>query len=227
MRVKVSNATKREFKKNKEYYKSQGIKSSIGLQKYKNELRKIKRVQNKNEREAIKEAYNLESEKFEAIGYSSHDFLDFLKKIQKYNEKIEKSKKSGYISATTPTLNFPINQATGKINLKRLSRVLEYTQRSIRDIGISQRRTLFNNIKEVYGADIEQYARSRWNKIPLGYIFEKLKEYELIDFLVLYDIKEFDENARDFYWKPLYNKLNELVYAIDDIADEWEGGKLW
>ena len=87
MRIKVSNATKREFKQNKDYYKKQGIKSSIGLQKYKNVLRKIKRAQNVTERNAVKEAYNLEAEKFEAIGYSSQDFLEFLKKSKNITKK--------------------------------------------------------------------------------------------------------------------------------------------
>ena len=215
MRIKVRQSTKREFKENKEYYREQGIKSSIGLQKYKNELTKIKREQRANERAAIREAFARDAEKLETIGYTEEDFIEYYNQIVKYNQKIEKSKKSKYISPTTALFNFPIDRRTGKISLSRLSNVIQkINSRSMRDIARVQRRTFFNNIRQVYGPEVEQYARNELSNVPYGHIVDVFRSYDVIDYLVIYDIEAFDDEAQDYYWKPLENRLGDVYDAI-------------
>lgn len=224
MRVKVSKATKREFKQNKEYYQEQGIRSSIALQRQKNLLTTIKRKQRATERSAIKAAYERDADYLQELGYTVKDFIELYNYIQNFNERIEKSKKTKYISPTTATFNFPINKIFKKIELKRLSKVInKIKSTNIRKIARVQRQIFYNNIGKVYGPEVEQYARQMLGSVPYGRIVEVFLEYDIIDYLVMYDITAFDDDAMDFHWTPLKDKLGDVYDAILDCV----GGDLY
>lgn len=217
-RVKVSKTTKEEFKKNKEIYRSQGIKSSIGLQKHKNQkVRKVKAARSAM-RESIREAFK-SNEKYSILGYDAEDFIEIYNQIEKYNEKIERSKKTGYISSATGTLKFPLDQS-GNISLWRLNFITQKLKISIREIRRRQVTTFYNNIKELYGEKMMEYAKSKLNRFNYGRVEDKLRDHDLLDWLVLYDIEEFNDDAREEYWRSMMEHYNTLLNQIDYIADD-------
>ena len=114
--VYVSAKTRDEFRKNKEKFKSEGIKSSYSLQKQKNIATKMLKMERETRRNAIREAYKKDEVKFKEIGYSLQFFMEKYNKIEEYNQKIKLAIKQGKILSNTPILSFPINWKTGKIN---------------------------------------------------------------------------------------------------------------
>lgn len=221
--VVVTSATKREFYQNIDYYKNQGIKSAQRLQEQKNIQSRIKRSQSLTRREAIREAYKKDIEKYNVLGYTLETFVKLDKKIQKWNERVEEAIKKGKI-VRTGKISFPID-SKGHINLKKLSREILNLKKTIRDIAKSQKNYVYNNFYEVYyHTDAFKFFQKMYNKIPFIYMRDLLDKVDM-DIFYRYDIRDFDDEARDkiwFGWREHEHTFHNLIVSMADYVNDYD-----
>lgn len=214
--IYVSAKTRNEFKRNKEQFKAEGIKSSYSLQKQKNIATKMLRMERETRRKAIAEAYKNEEVKFKEIGYNLKFFLEKYQQIEEYNQKIKLAIKQGKILSDTPLLSFPINWNTGKINLERLKKVMVKTKQTISDIRGFQYNTFYTNVREVFGSEIEEIAREALAHKTVNEIYEMFSNDIVLSPLVNYAIEYFNDDMKAEMWDPIASHVNYFLDMLED-----------
>lgn len=215
--VYVSAATKNEFKNNKQEFKEEGIKSAYSLQKQKNIATQARKISRAARRDVIKKAYELDKEKFSAIGYDVKFFLNQFQKIEEYNEKLRLAIKKGKILKDTPLLSFPISRDTGRINLRRLQKELKKLSNSISKIQKHQQFVFYHNVKEVYGKEIADIAQNALDGVPINDIYDTFSNDIHLSPLVNYDIEEFGENDRASLWGSIEKHQAHFLDLLEDL----------
>ena len=216
--IYISAATKKEFYKNKELFKSEGIKSPYSLQIEKDTSARIARAQAMTERKAIREAYRLEPKRFEEVNLSEKELQQINKSIRDYNKQIDKAIRQGKLVRDTPKMSFPINQKTGKINLDRLAKEVKKLNKSINSIVIIQRDKFYNNVYEVYGYTIYEYAKETLKDVSNGDIYDEFEYDDFLSVLVRYDIRDFDDEAIERFWKPLVRYQDHFIDIVKELG---------
>lgn len=210
--IRVTSVTKREFYTNVEFYKSQGIKSAQALQVQRKIASRIRKAERETQNAAIREAYNKEREKMETLGYSLQFFINVNKKIQKRATALQLAAEKGKILPVGKPV-FPITE--GKINLKRLDKVLKNMSRSVTSIKKQQKDTVLNNITEVFYGYVESYRFFKeLYKVIDDMSFYMLLEQTIGDKYYMYDIKDFTESERERFW---YNDRTR-IHAFDNLV---------
>lgn len=221
--VRVTSATKREFYSNISYYKDQGIRSAQRLQELKNIQSRIRQVEDKTRREAIKAAYEKERYKYEELGYSLRDFLDIDKYFQKRNKAIQKAVKKGKILESA-SYNIPLTQM-GTININRLNRLLTKAKRKINEIQKQQKNYIVHNLYMVFGDDeYYTYFNRLVNKVSNHQLVVLLDSVGL-DFFYRYNIEDFDDEAQDAFWygyRQRAHAFHSLVVRMADLTKDYE-----
>lgn len=215
--IYVSANTREEFKKNKEQYKAEGIKSSYSLQKQKNIATKALKIERETRRQGIRDAYNLEKDKFQNMGYNLDYFLKSFQKIEEYNQKINLAIKQGKILKDTPLLSFPISIETGKINLNRLKKSIKKTKISVKKIQQKQYNVFYNNVEEVYGIEIAKITREALREVPVEEIYNHFDNDINLSIIVNYDIDDFTDEAQKSYWEPLTKHQSHFLDMVEDL----------
>lgn len=216
--VYISAATKREFYKNKEMYKGEGIKSPYRLQIEKNTSARIARAQAMAERKAITEAYKLEPKRFDEVNLSERELHQINKSMREYNKKIDKAIKLRKIVRDTPKMSFPINIKTGKINLDRLAKVVKKLDIPIESIVIAQRSVFYNNVYEVYGYDMFAFAKETLKDVSTGDIYDEFEFDDFLSCVVRYDIRDFDDDGVERFWKPLSRYRDHFIEIVEELG---------
>lgn len=217
--VYVSAKTKQEFKKNKVQFKAEGIRSAYSLQKQKNILSKMEAIEKAERKQAVVEAYKLDEGKFKAQGYDIDVFLDAFEKIEKQNKKIKQAIKKGKLLKDSATLSFPISQDTGKINIKRLNRILEKTKLKISEIANEQRVVFFNNVKYLWGEGAVEEIKEILIDVDTTDIYSYFQNDDWFNLLVLYDVDNFSDDNQKIYWNPLRAGYNSFAEQCKDLAE--------
>lgn len=217
--VYVSAKTKLEFKKDKEQFKKEGIRSAYSLQKQKNILSKMEAIEKAERRQAVIEAYNLEAKKFKAQGYNIDKFLDAFEQIEKQNKKLKQAIKKGKLLKDTATLSFPISRDTGKINIKRLNKMLEKTKMKISEIANEQRVVFFNNVKYLWGDKAVEEIRELLVDVDTNDIYSYFANDDWFNLIVLYDVDNFTDDNKNIYWSPLKAGYNMFREHCEDLAE--------
>lgn len=215
--IYVSAKTREEFKQNKEQYKNEGIRSSYTLQKQKNIATKALKIERETKRQQIREAYNLEKDKFQKMGYNVDYFLKSFQQIEEYNQKINLAIKQGKILSDTPLLSFPISRDNGKINLKRLKKEIKKTKTSIKKIQNKQYNVFYNNVEEVYGAEIAEITREALRDVPVEEIYNHFDDDINLSIIVNYDIDDFSDDAQKSYWEPLAKHQGHFLDMVEEL----------
>lgn len=215
--VYVSAKTREEFKQNKEQYKNEGIRSSYSLQKQKNIATKALKIERETRRQAIRDAYNLERDKFQKMGYNVDYFLKSFQKIEEYNQKITLAIKQGKILSDTPLLSFPISRDNGKINLKRLKKEIKKTKTTIKKIQNKQYNVFYNNVEEVYGAEIAKITKDALSDVPVEKIYNHFDNDVYLSLIVNYDIDDFTDEAKQSYWEPLTKHQAHFLDMVEEL----------
>lgn len=215
--VYVSAKTREEFRKNKEQYKEEGIKSSYSLQKQKNIATKALKIERETRRQQIREAYNLEKNKFQQMGYDVDYFLKSFQKIEEYNQKINNAIKQGKILKDTPLLSFPIARDTGKISLKRLKKELKKLGTPVKKIQQKQYDVFYNNVNEVYGAEIAKITKEALSETPIEEIYNMFDNDVNLSIIVNYDIEDFNDDAQKSYWEPLSKHQAHFLDLVEEL----------
>lgn len=221
--VYISATTKREFFKNKDFYKSEGIKSPYSLQIEKDTSARIARAQAMTERKAIAEAYKLETKRFEEVNLTEKELQQINKAIRNYNREIDKAIKQGKITRDTPKMSFPINRKTGKINLDRLAKEVKKLGKPIKSIVDSQRNMFYNNVYEVYGQSIYELTKEMLKDVPNQLIYDEFEFDDFLSVIVRYDMRDFSDDAIERFWRPLERYQDHFI----DIVKELGGVTLW
>ena len=216
--VYVSATTKKEFKENKSTYQEEGIKSAYSLQVQKDLNARIARSQAQAERKAIKEAFNKEPERFQEVNLTLKTLLEINKELRKYNKEIEKGVKQGKVIRDTPTLSFPINQRTGRINLDRLARQVRQMNKKISDIGEGQRYIFLNNVKEVFGEFVYDFTKEALKDVSIQSIYNEFDAISVLSELVRYDVRDFDDDAKERFWAPIASHQDFFVDTVKEIG---------
>lgn len=216
--VYVSAKTKQEFKKNKESYKSEGIYSAYSLQKHKNILSKIEAIEKAERKKAVVDAYNLESRRFEAMGYSLSSFLEDFEKIEKQNKKIKLAIKTGKILKDSALLSFPISQDTGKINISRLNKMLDKTKLKVSDIADEQRTVIFNNIEWLWGEKARNDISEILKNVTTNDIYYFFRNDDWFNLIVMYDVDNFSVGNQYVYWDNLRPGYNIFKEECEELA---------
>lgn len=221
--VYVSAKTKQEFKKNKEQFKQEGIRSAYSLQKHKNIISKMEAIEKAERRQVVVEAYKLEERKFKAQGYSLESFLEDFETIEKQNKKIKQAIKKGKILKDSATLSFPISRDTGKINIKRLNKMLSKAKLKISEIATEQRTVIFNNIDYLWGQKAVDEIKEMLAHVDTTDIYSYFANDEWFNMLVRYDVDNFTTDNKKVYWDNLkagYNKFRELCEDLSKRSDK-------
>lgn len=217
--VYVSAKTKQEFKKEKEQYKLEGIKSAYSLQKQKNILSKMEAIEKSERRQAVVDAYKLEEKKFKARGYSLESFLKDFEQIEKQNKKIKQAIKKGKLLKDTAELSFPISRDTGKINIKRLNKIIEKTKLKISEIANEQRVIFFNNVKYLWGDKAVEEIKELLIDVDTNDIYNYFENDYWFNMLVLYDVDNFTDENKKIYWDNLKAGYNRFSEYCEDLAE--------
>lgn len=215
--IYVSAKTREEFKRNKEQYKSEGIKSSYSLQKQKNLSTKMLKIERETRRQEIREAYNLEKNKFQNMGYDVDYFLKSFQKIEEYNQKINLAIKQGKILSDTPLLSFPISRETGKINLNRLKKEIKKTKTPVKKIQQKQYNVFYHNVEEVYGNEIAALTKEALNEVPVEKIYNFFDNDINLSIIVNYDIDDFNDDGQRSYWEPLARHQSHFLDMVEEL----------
>lgn len=216
--VYVSAATKKEFKENKSTYKKEGVNSPYSLQVQKDLNARIARSQAQAERKAIKEAFNKEPERFEEVNLSLKTLLAINKELRKYNKEIEKGIKQGKVIRDTPTLSFPINKSTGRINLDRLAKQVRQLNKKISDIGEGQRYIFLNNVLEVFGEFVYDFTKEALKDVSIQNIYNEFDGISVLSELVRYDVRDFDDDAKERFWVPMASHQDFFVETVKELG---------
>lgn len=216
--IRVTSATKREFYGNRDYYKSQGVRSAQALQVQRNIASRIRKSQREIQNAAIREAYNKEKEKMETLGYSLQFFINVNKKIQKRATELQlAAEKKIILPVGKPT--FPITE--GKINLNRLNKTLKSMSRSVTSIKKEQKEMVLNNVSEVfYGySDSLRFFKVLYNSLKNQNELYKLIDDTIGDKYYRYDIRDWSDDERERFWfgdRSDSHQLDNLVVAMAD-----------
>lgn len=216
--VYISATTKKEFYKNKELFKSEGIKSPYRLQIEKDTTARIARAQAMTERKAIREAYKLEPKRFDEVNLTEKELQQINKAMREYNKQIDKAIKQGKIVRDTPKMSFPINIKTGKINLDRLAKEVKKLDKSIKSIVDAQRYMFYNNVYEVYGYSIYEFTKETLKDVPNQTIYDELEFDDFLSLLVRYDIRDFSDEGIERFWKPLERYQDHFVEIVQELG---------
>lgn len=216
--VYISASTKKEFYKNKDFYKSEGIKSAYSLQIEKDTSARIARAQALTERKAIKEAYNLEPKRFEEVNITEKELQQINKAIREYNKQIDKAIRQGKITRDTPKMSFPINQKTGKINLDRLAKEVKKLDKDIKSIVDAQRYMFYNNVYEVYGYSIYEFTQETLKDVSNRDIYDEFEFDDFLSILVRYDIRDFSDEGIERFWKPLSRYQEHFIDIVKELG---------
>lgn len=216
--VYISATTKKEFYQNKDFYKSEGIKSPYSLQIEKDTSARIARAQAQTERKAISEAYKLEPKRFEEVNLSEKELQQINKAMRDYNKQIEKAIRQGKLVRDTPKMSFPINKKTGKINLDRLAKEVKKLDKDIKSIVDAQRYMFYNNVYEVYGYSIYEFTQETLKDVSNREIYDEFEFDEYLSLLVRYDIRDFDDEAIERFWKPLSRYQDHFVDIVNELG---------
>ena len=221
--VRVTSATKREFYQNREFYKSQGIKSAQRLQEQKNIQSKIKRAETLTKRKAIKAAYELDKDKYVQLGYTLEQFIKIYNSFQKWNERIEDAIQKNKIMRTGK-LSFPID-SKGHINLKRLAFEIKNSKKTVAQIKKAQRDYIYNNFNEIYGSHQHFSLFTKlYRKTPAHTTIRIMDDLGMY-FFFRYDIRDFTDDARDHFWngeKEKSHQFDQLIVAMADDVNDYE-----
>ena len=216
--VTVTDATRREFRRNQSNLKKEGIKSAYSLQKLKNEQTKIKKSARKAVREAVRKAYKKDAEKLETMGYTVEDFIKFQNQFFEYNEKIQNLKEKGVVYPDTGVVTMPITYNTGKINLYRLQKILNKIKRfTPSKISMRQREVFMNNVELTFGDDVRREVEEALSESSNNKIYTTFIQYETFSFLVKYDAEAFDDESFDMYYASLRNNLSFFWELVEEV----------
>ena len=216
--VYISASTKKEFYKNKELFKSEGIKSPYSLQIEKDTSARIARAQAMTERKAIREAYKLEPKRFEEVNLTEKELQQINKAIRDYNKQIDKAIQQGKLVRDTPKMSFPINQKTGKINLDRLAKEVKKLDKTIKSIVDAQRYMFYNNVYEVYGYSIYEFTKETLKDVSNRAIYDEFEFDDFLSVLVRYDIRDFSDEAIERFWKPLERYQEHFIDIVKELG---------
>lgn len=216
--VYVSATTKKEFKKNKEQYKIDGIKSAYSLQKHKNILSKMEALEKADRRQDVIDAYNLEAKKFKAQGQTLESFLEDFETLERQNKKIKQAIKKGKILKDTATLSFPISKDTGKINIKRLNRMLKKAEAKISEIADEQRSVIFKNIDWLWGEKGKNDIKEILEDVDTNDIYSYFSDDDHFNFIVRYDVDNFTDDNQELWWSPMKAGYNTFKELCEDLA---------
>lgn len=228
--VYVSAKTKQEFKKDKEQFKKEGIKSAYSLQKKKNLIARNKRNMNaiidamekEDRRQEVIDAYKLEERKFKARGYTLESFLEDFETIESHNKKIKKAIKKKQLLKDTGLLSFPISKDTGKINIKRLNKILSKTKIKVTEIANNQREVFFTNVKYLYGEEKVNEIRKILENVKTVDIYKYFENDDKFNIIVIYDVDNFTDSNKVTFWDHLKNGYNEFLKDCKFLAKRGE-----
>lgn len=222
--VYVSAKTKQEFKKNKEQYKAEGIKSAYSLQKQKNIATKTLKLERDSRRAEIKEAYQKEEDIYKEMGIELKDLYKEFNRMEEYNQKIKRAIKQGKLLEDTPLLSFPINRITGKINRQRLQKELAKMKQTMSDIEKKQREKIFNNIKYIFGESVANDVKNKLNGVSTKEIFEQFDRDDDLCVIAIYDERNFEDDTElkdTVFDSRLEYKLDNLYQIVNNLTGSW------
>lgn len=233
--VYVSASTKKQFKKNIEQYRSEGIRSAYALQIQKDIDKRAKLRANagisRSELASLKEYYNASS-KFREIGYDFVSLKNFFKRIKKSAKAIEREVKKGNLPYNTPMPYLPVNNNV--INVDRLAKMLVSTKKPVSQ-RVEDAYTAFDhNIIALFSpADANELIRLA-HMVPAGRLYREFEDEANMNVLVIYDYETFDvddrpdvEARRDDIFRGIGSDTSfEYIYDIlveilRDLGKDW------
>lgn len=195
--VYVSAVTKKQFKKDADQYRSDGIRSPYALQIQKDIAKRAKLRANagisRAELASLKEYYNASS-KFREIGYDFADLKNFFKRIKKSKKDIEKDIKKGYLPYTTPKPYLPVyNNA---INVNRLAKILLTTKETKSERREKAYDVFDSNVMALFDEEMAEELIELAHRIPAGVLYNEFENHPRFNALVIYEYEAFDVDDR-------------------------------
>ena len=208
--VYVSAATKKEFKKNKEQLKNEGIKSAYSLQIQKDIAKRAKIRANsgitRKEREYLELVYE-NSLDYKETGYSFQHLKKIFKDIKKAKRQIENAIKKGKLPYNTSTPYLPVDK-NHRINMKRLDRMAKKAKEPISKKLGNAYRNFDDNVNALFSKDDALELIRLAHKIPAGLLYKELESEPVMNVIVIYDWGDFVVESR-----PDVESIRDEIFA--------------